>query len=82
MRTRLRIGGARSGGTGDRFCDRVTAEARLGAAESEDEVSEVSLIVEGRRGERTLEREAAMCPRAVAGVCGRLRLSMGAVRSG
>jgi hypothetical protein len=79
---RLRIGGARSGGAGDRFSDRVTVEARLGVAESEDEVSDVSSILEGQRVERTLEREAAMCPRAVVGVCGRLRLSIGAVRSG
>jgi hypothetical protein len=69
MRTRLRIHGARSGGADGRFYDRVTAEARLGAAESEDEVSEASLIIiEGRRVERTLEREVEMCPTAVAGV--------------
>jgi hypothetical protein len=45
MRTRLRIDEERSGGIDGRFCDRVTAEARLGATESEDEVSDASLII-------------------------------------
>jgi hypothetical protein len=82
MRTRLQVHGTKSGGADGRFCDRVTAETRLGATESEDEVSEASLLIGDRRVERTFEREAAMCPRAVAGVWGRLRRTMGAVRSG
>jgi hypothetical protein len=83
MRTRLRGGGSRWGCQGRVIWDRVATCATSGAAESEDGVSETSCSLIGcRQVERILERNAVMCPRAVAGVWGRLRRSIKAVRSG